>query len=112
MNEIIIFTTPTCPHCHRAKEFLAQEKYRYIEKDISSDPIAQEELRKNKITSVPTFKINGKFVIGFDKKAILKLLFKTIISCPNCNKSLRIPSKLGKVKINCPHCQHEFFDES
>jgi len=108
MNKIIIYTNPTCPHCIRAKQFLNDNNYNYIEKDLSSDTDAGLELQSHKIMSVPTFKINGNFIVGFDQKKIINALKQIILQCPNCNKNLRLPSNLGKIKITCPHCNHVF----
>lgn len=30
-----------------------------------------------------------------------------IFNCLNCNKSLRVPTDKGKLKITCPHCKYE-----
>ncbi|MCT4661122.1 MAG: hypothetical protein N4A40_04605 [Tissierellales bacterium] len=108
MNEIIIYTTPTCPHCKRAKDYLNENNISYAEKDISSDSIAASELRSQKIMSVPTFKINGHYVVGFDLKKINEYLTPFIVTCPECNSRMRLPSHMGKLRATCPHCKHKF----
>ncbi|WMM24959.1 hypothetical protein RBU61_18840 [Tissierella sp. MB52-C2] len=36
--------------------------------------------------------------------------FKThkYIKCPNCNASLRLPKKKGKIMVTCPKCKEKF----
>lgn len=36
---------------------------------------------------------------------------KIIVSCPNCNQPIRIPSN-GNIKFNCPNCKEELVHNS
>lgn len=108
MNKVIIYTTPTCPHCIRAKDYLDQNNISYTNKDISSDLDAADELRRQKIMSVPTFNINGHYIIGFDLKKIQHFLKPFLTDCPNCNSKMRLPSHMGKLIATCPYCKHKF----
>ncbi len=70
-----IYTTPTCPWCKKAKEFLKQKKIKFTELDVSSNEKARDEMvKKSKQMGVPVIDIDGKIIIGFDQGAIEKAL--------------------------------------
>ena len=71
MNDIVIYTLPTCPFCKKAKEKLNDNYLDYFEYDISYD---EENLRKQlakrfKIpadrATVPQIVINCKHIGGY-----------------------------------------------
>ena len=108
MKKVVIYTTPTCPHCRSAKEYLTSRNIPYIEKDITRDQSARNEMASMKVTGVPSFVINGELVIGFDRGRIEKLLFESIITCPACGSRLRLPAGKGKVRATCSKCSRKF----
>jgi len=70
-----IYTTPTCPWCHKAKEWLKQNKIKYIEKNVAADELAREEMiKKSGQMGVPVLEIKGKIIVGFDRKEIQNAL--------------------------------------
>ena len=66
-HEVVIYTTPACPYCKYAKEFLSQKGVFYTEKDVSTDPAARDEMialtGKN---AVPVIVIDGEPIVGFN----------------------------------------------
>jgi glutaredoxin 3 len=38
MQKVVMYTTPICPYCVRAKRLLAQKNVKYEEIDVSRDP--------------------------------------------------------------------------
>lgn len=76
MNDIIMYTTSTWPHCKTAKEFLREKGYKYTEKNVSIDREAQKELMNMGIMGVPAFLIGGQTIVGLDKKKIEELVNK------------------------------------
>ncbi len=72
-----IYTTPTCPWCKKAKEFLKKQKIAHTELDVSSNEKARDEMvKKSKQMGVPVLDIDGKIIVGFDQAAIEKALKK------------------------------------
>lgn len=72
---ITIYTTPSCPWCKKAKEFLKKKKVKFTNLDVSSDEKARKEMiKKSKQMGVPVIDIDGKIIIGFDQEAIEKAL--------------------------------------
>ncbi len=73
--EVKIYSTPTCPYCKIAKEYLSSKGIAYSELDVSVDRLAQEELVKlSGQMGVPVIVINEQVVVGFDKARIDSLL--------------------------------------
>lgn len=73
-----IYTTPTCPWCKKAKEFLKKKKISFTELNVTTDEKARDEMiKKSKQMGVPVLDIDGKIVVGFDQPEIEKFLKKT-----------------------------------
>lgn len=70
-KDVLIYTTPICPMCEKAKQFLKEENIDYQEVDITTDSDKREEIiEKTGQTSVPVIEIGDKTIIGFNKKKI------------------------------------------
>jgi len=106
--EIIIYTTKTCPHCVTAKKYLTTQGLSYIEKDVSSDPLASREMSELGARGVPTLKINNQVLVGFSPQEVMRLLKTSVVYCSHCQKALRLPSEKGKLKVTCTHCKNQF----
>jgi glutaredoxin-like YruB-family protein len=66
-----VYSTPTCPYCNMAKEFLKQNKIQFEDIDVSKDKKAVTEMfNKSGQLGVPVLDINGKIIVGFDREAI------------------------------------------
>lgn len=75
MPNIKVYSTPTCPYCIMAKDFLKQNKIKFQNIDVSRDKKAAEEMiKKSGQYGVPVIEIDGKLIIGFDKEALKKAL--------------------------------------
>jgi glutaredoxin 3 len=75
MADVTIYSTPTCPWCHKAKDFLKEKNIKFEDKDVSSDEEARNEMvHKSGQMGVPVLNIKGKVIVGFDQEAIKKEL--------------------------------------
>lgn len=75
--EIIVYSTPTCPYCHHAKQFLKENKADFKEIDVSKDQgAAQEMVEKSGQMGVPVLDVKGTIIVGFDREAIRQALEK------------------------------------
>lgn len=64
-KQVTIYTTPTCPFCKKAKEFLKSNSIDYTEIDISRDEKTFDEMiEKSGTTAVPVFDIEGTIING------------------------------------------------
>lgn len=70
-----IYSTPTCPWCKKAKQYLDEKAIKYESIDVSSNEVAQKEMiEKSGQMGVPVIDIDGKIIVGFDKEEIDKTL--------------------------------------
>ncbi|MEM2902477.1 MAG: glutaredoxin domain-containing protein [Candidatus Bathyarchaeia archaeon] len=70
-----VYSTPDCPNCVLAKNFLRKNNVSFKDIDVSTNPKAAIELiMKAGQMAVPVIKINDKMIIGFDKVAIVNAL--------------------------------------
>lgn len=75
MNQILIYTTPTCHFCYLAKEYFKSKGITYDEVDLAKHPErGQELIQKSGQLGVPVIEINSKIVVGFDRPQIDSLL--------------------------------------
>jgi len=71
MNNVIVYSTKTCPYCVMAKEYLKSKKIDFEDVDVSQDTTrAMEMIQKSGQQGVPVLDVNGKVIIGFNKPAI------------------------------------------
>lgn len=67
-GHVRLYTTGWCPHCKRAKSWLAAQHIEYEEIDLERDPRARRAHRKlSPRGSIPTLDANGVVVVGFDE---------------------------------------------
>jgi glutaredoxin 3 len=74
-HKVVVYSTPTCPWCVRAKDYLKNAGIEFEEKDVSVDVQAAREMVKiSGRMGVPVLDIDGNVVVGFDKNKIDELL--------------------------------------
>jgi glutaredoxin-like YruB-family protein len=66
-DPVIVYTTPTCPWCVRAKEFLRQQGVDYQERDVERDPqAARDVVQRTGQYGVPVIADAHEAIVGFD----------------------------------------------
>ena len=74
-KNVKVYSTPTCPFCTRAKQFLKDNNIEFENIDVSANQeMAQEMVDKSGQMGVPVLDIDGKVIVGFDKDAIKRAL--------------------------------------
>ena len=74
-KKVVTYSTPTCPYCKRAKEYLSQKGISYTDIDVAQDrEKAREMAEKSGQMSVPVIIIDGEIVVGFNQGQLDKLL--------------------------------------
>lgn len=72
MTQIIIYSTPTCPYCDRAKELLTRKGHAFKVIDVSDDSERAKMIEKaGGRRTVPQIFIDDIHVGGFDDMAAL-----------------------------------------
>ena len=75
MANVKVYSTPTCPYCKMAKQFLTENNIEFENIDVAANQAAtQEMIAKSGQMGVPVLIIDGKVIVGFDKGKIKKLL--------------------------------------
>ena len=73
--KVLLFTTPTCGYCSKAKRYLKANGIRFREVDISRDPDAARDVqRMSGGTAVPVIRVGSQVVVGFDQSKLQRLL--------------------------------------
>lgn len=67
MAEIIVYSTPVCPYCDRAKALLQRKGVTYQEIRVDLDEAKRiEMMERSGRRTVPQIFINGQSIGGFD----------------------------------------------
>ena len=75
MADVKLYSTPTCPYCKMAKDFLDNEGVSFAPIDVSQDDkAAREMVDKSGQMGVPVLEVKDTVIIGFDKGAYKKAL--------------------------------------
>ncbi len=69
MQRVIMYTTPICPYCVRAKRLLNQKHVAYEEIDVSQDPELRKYMvqRSGGMMTVPQIFVGDTHVGGSDE---------------------------------------------
>lgn len=74
-KKVMVYSTPTCPFCIRAKQFLKDNNIAFDDIDVASNQAkAQEMMQRSGQMGVPVIDIDGQLIIGFDKEKIRQAL--------------------------------------
>lgn len=74
-SKVMIYSTPTCPYCTRAKQFFKERNVEFEDIDVSQDQARAEEMvNKSGQMGVPVLDIDGEIIVGFDKEKITRVL--------------------------------------
>jgi glutaredoxin 3 len=72
---VVVFSTPTCPHCRTAKRYLQQKGVRFTDVDVSRDErAARDMVRISGQQGVPVITVNGRPIVGFDRQKLDRML--------------------------------------
>ncbi len=72
---VVIYSTPTCGYCSKAKAFFRERRIPYTEYNVAADRRRAEEMvRKSGQMGVPVIDIHGKIIVGFNQPEIERAL--------------------------------------
>jgi glutaredoxin 3 len=75
MQNVTIYSTPTCHFCRMAKDFFTANGIVYTEYNVASDLEKRKEMiEKSEQMGVPVITIGDELIVGFDKPKITKIL--------------------------------------
>ena len=74
-QKVVVYSTPTCPHCVTVKKYLKDKGISYTDLDVAQDQDAREEMmEKTGRMAVPVVMVDEHIVVGFDKTKLDQLL--------------------------------------
>jgi glutaredoxin 3 len=69
--EVKVYSTPACPWCKRAKEFLKKCNVAFADINVAGNQeAAQEMIRKSGQMGVPVIDVDGTIIVGYDEEAL------------------------------------------
>ena len=76
-RKVVIYSTPTCPICKRAKAYLSRKGISYRDIDIAADKeAAHEMIHKSGQMGVPVIFVDEQMMLGFNQSKLDKMLAK------------------------------------
>lgn len=72
-KEVKVYSTPTCPWCVKAKEFLKEKKIKFTEVNVAEDEKGRDEMiEKSGQMGVPVILVvkddgSEEIIVGFDE---------------------------------------------
>jgi glutaredoxin-like YruB-family protein len=75
MKKVMVYSTPTCPWCHRVKDYLGKKNIQFEDIDVTKSPDkASEMVKVSGQRGVPVIVVDTEVIIGFDQTKLDKLL--------------------------------------
>jgi len=72
---VIMFSTPTCTYCRKAKQYFRQKQVPFRDVDVSKDQAAARDMvKRSGQQGVPQILIGNQVIVGFDRPKIDRLL--------------------------------------
>ena len=74
-KKVVIYSTPTCPYCKRAKDYFTQKGIAYTDYNVAEDrEKAREMIQKSKQMGVPVIIVDDEVLVGFNQAKLDSLL--------------------------------------
>ena len=74
-KKVVVYSTPTCPYCKRAKDYLSRKRISFVDHNVAQDrDAANEMIQKSGQMGVPVITIDGEVVVGFNQTLLDRLL--------------------------------------
>jgi glutaredoxin-like YruB-family protein len=74
-KNVVVYSTATCPWCHRAKDYLTSKGVQFTDINVGVDrEKAKEMIQKSNQMSVPVITIGDDVIVGFNQSKIDELL--------------------------------------
>lgn len=74
-QNVIIYSTPTCPYCTQAKDYLKDKGVAFVDHNVATDLEARNEMvQKSGQLGVPVIDVGGEIIVGFNRARLDQLL--------------------------------------
>ena len=76
-KKVVIYSTPACPICKRAKAYLTKKGIGYEDIDVSaSEETAHEMIHRSGQMGTPVIFVGEQMMVGFNQKKMDEMLAK------------------------------------
>jgi glutaredoxin len=74
--DVVMYCTPWCPACMRARAFFKEHHIAYVEVDITKDRAAAQRVKDwtGGFETTPTFNVKGQVIVDWDAGKMVKVL--------------------------------------
>ena len=70
-NKVKVYSTTNCPWCHKAKDFLKENKIAFDDINVENDEKGRTEMiEKSGQMGDPVLDLKGTIIVGFDEPKI------------------------------------------
>lgn len=70
-----VYSTPTCPYCNMAKDFLKEKGIAFEDINVAENQEAAKDMvEKSGQMGVPVLDVKGTIIVGFNREAIEEAL--------------------------------------
>jgi len=77
MDKVAVYSTPTCPYCHQAKQYLTEKGIPFTDYNVATDLEARNAMvKKSGQLGVPVIEVGDEVVVGFNRSKLDELLSK------------------------------------
>jgi len=74
-HKIKVYSTDTCPWCHKAKDWLKENNIEFEDINVEEDQEAAKEMaEKSGQRGVPVIMVDDEIIIGFNEEKLRELL--------------------------------------
>jgi len=74
-KKVTVYSTPTCPYCKRAKDYLTQKGVPFTDYNVAEDrEKAKEMIQKSKQMGVPVIVVDNDVIVGFNQAKLDEIL--------------------------------------
>jgi len=74
-KHVTIYSTPTCPYCRQAKDYLTGKGVTFTDLDVATDLEARNAMvKRSGQLGVPVIEVDGQVVVGFNRGRLDELL--------------------------------------
>ncbi len=73
-KQIVLFSAPGCQGCEEARKFFNEQGIPFMERDISTDEAAREELQRRGYRATPVIVFGEQVMVGFSADRMKRML--------------------------------------
>lgn len=75
MANVKVYSTPTCPYCRQAKDYLSSKGVEFTDLNVATDDEARSEMvKKSGQMGVPVIEWDGNIIVGFNRAKLDQLI--------------------------------------